>query len=263
MTRFRALVRKELLVLFGSPMAWVALTLVVLVTALIFFDHLRIYNQILFLYASTTMGGFESDTVPDYINLRDSVFFPVMETLGITLLGMIPLVTMRVFAEERARGTDEFLVTTRLSARQIVTAKFAVTYFFVALMMAVSFVYPAMAVAQGGVGIQHLVAVFLGLLLHALAVASIGLACSAYTRSQLVAAIGAFALAFVVWDFSWASSFVSESVNNVLDAISLHPRYGTFAEGIVSLANVAYFLGLSAVTWSVAHFSFEWRRIAG
>ena len=263
MTRFRALVRKELLVLFGSPMAWVALTLVVLVTALIFFDHLRIYNQILFLYASTTMGGFESDTVPDYINLRDSVFFPVMETLGITLLGLIPLVTMRVFAEERARGTDEFLITTRISARQIVTAKFAVTYLFVSLMMTVSFVYPAMAVAQGGVGTQHLIAVFLGLLLHALAVASIGLACSAYTRSQLVAAIAGFALAFVVWDFSWASSFVSESANAFLDAISLHPRYGAFAEGIVNLANVAYFLGVAAVTWSVAHFSFEWRRIAG
>ena len=61
--------------------------MVVLVTALIFFDHLRIYNQILFLYASNTMGGFESDTIPDHMNLRDRVFFPVMETLGLTLIG--------------------------------------------------------------------------------------------------------------------------------------------------------------------------------
>jgi ABC-2 type transport system permease protein len=262
-TRIRALAIKELLVLFGSPMAWVALTLVVLVTALIFFDHLRIYNQILFLYASTTMGGFESDTVPDYINLRDSVFFPVMETLGITLLGLIPLVTMRVFAEERARGTDEFLLTTRLSAAQIVLAKFAVTYLFVAIMMTASFVYPAMAVTQGGVGTQHLISVFLGLLLHALGVASIGLACSAFTRSQLVAAIAAFAVAFVLWDFSWASAFVSERLGSWLDAVSLHPRYGAFAEGIVDLANLAYFVGLSAVAYSLARFSFDWRRIAG
>ena len=73
--------------LFGAPLAYLALALVVLVTALIFFDHLRLYNQTLFLYASTTMGGFDTDTIPDYVNLRDTVFFPVMETLGITLIG--------------------------------------------------------------------------------------------------------------------------------------------------------------------------------
>ena len=106
--------------------------MVALVTALIFFDHLRLYNQILFVYASATMGGFASDSVPDYVNLWDSVFFPVMETLGLTLIGIVPLITMRVFAEERARGTDELLLTTRLTPGQIVLAKFAVTYLFVA-----------------------------------------------------------------------------------------------------------------------------------
>ena len=67
-----ALVRKEVAVLLGTPMAYLSLTMVVLVTALIFFDHLRLYNQILFLYATSTLGGFETDTIPDYINLRDT-----------------------------------------------------------------------------------------------------------------------------------------------------------------------------------------------
>ena len=63
-----ALMRKEFGTLFGAPTAYLTLTMVALVTALIFFDHLRLYNQILFLYASTTMGGFETDTIPDYVN---------------------------------------------------------------------------------------------------------------------------------------------------------------------------------------------------
>ncbi len=258
-----ALIRKEIAVLFGSPMAYLSLTMVVLVTALIFFDHLRLYNQILFLYASSTLGGFETDTIPDYINLRDTVFFPVMETLGITLIGVVPLVTMRVFSEERARGTDEFLLTTHLSASQIVLAKFAVTYLFVALMMAASFVYPGMAIQQGGIGAEHLLAIFLGLFFHAIALASIGLACSAFTSSQLVAAIAAWAVGFVLWDFSWASPFVGETTNKFLDALSLHLRYGSFAEGIVNLANLAYFLGLAMVAAAVARFSFDWKRVAG
>jgi ABC-2 type transport system permease protein len=263
MTALAALVRKELASLFGAPTAYVTLVMVALVTALIFFDHLRLYNQILFLYASTNMGGFESDTVPDYVNLWDSVFFPVMETLGLTLIGAVPLLTMRVFAEERARGTDELLLSTRLTPGQIVLAKFAVTFAFVTLMMTVAFVYPAAAIERGGLGVQHLAAVYLGLTLHGIGLASIGLACSAFTSSQLVAAVSGWAVAFVLWDFGWIQPFVSEGAAEVLDAISLHPRYGSFSEGIVAPENIAYFAGLALVAMAVSRLSFDLRRVAG
>jgi len=262
-TALRALVRKELTSLFGAPTAYLALSLLALVTALIFFDHLRLYNQILFVYASATMGGFATDSVPDYVNLWDSVFFPVMETLGLTLIGVVPLVTMRVFAEERARGTDELLLTTHLTPGQIVLAKFGVTYLFVASMMAVSFLYPLMAIEQGGLGLEHLSAVFLGLLLHGIGLASIGLVCSAFTSSQLVAAISAWAIAFLLWDLSWASSFVGERVAEVLEALSIQPRYSSFAGGVVSLANVVYFAGIAGVCFAGARFSFDVRRVSG
>jgi ABC-2 type transport system permease protein len=256
-----ALVRKELQTLFGAPTAYLTLTMVALVTALIFFDHLRLYNQILFLYATSTMQGFDSDAVPDYVNLWDSVFFPVMETLGLTLVGAIPLVTMRVFAEERARGTDELLVTTNLTPSQIVLGKFLVTFLFVALMLSVSFVYPAAAIEQGGLGMQHLAAVFAGLLLLGVAIASLGLACSAFTSSQLVAAVSGWALAFVLWDFSWANAFLSEGSAAFLEKIALHPRYGSFSEGIVALEDVAYFAALALVAMALARFSFDLRRV--
>ena len=256
-----ALVRKELASLFGAPTAYLALTMVALVTALIFFDHLKLYNQILFVYATSTIGGFESDAIPEHVNLWDLVFFPVMEQLGLTLLGAVPLVTMRVFAEERSRGTDELLVTTGLRPITIVVAKFAVTLGFVTLMMGVSFVYPALAVERGGLGLEHLAAVFLGLSLHGVGLASIGLACSAFARSQLVAAVSAWAVAFVLWDFSWMFSFVSEDTAKLLDAVALHPRFGSFAEGIVAVDDVVYFAGLCLVGMAVARFSFDLRRV--
>jgi len=261
MTALLALMRKELATLFGAPTAYLTLTLVALVTALIFFDHLRLYNQILFLYSSSGMGGFETDTVPDHVNLWDSVFFPVMETLGLTLLGAVPLLTMRVFSEERARGTDELLVSTHLTPSRIVLAKFLVTFGFVTLMMTVSFVYPALAIERGGLGARHLAAVYLGLTLHGIGLASIGLVCSAFTSSQLIAAVSGWAFAFVLWDFGWIQPFVSESVAALLDSISLHPRYGSFSEGIVSLADVVYFAGLALVAMAIARFSFDLRRI--
>ncbi len=261
MTPLLALVRKEFHTLFGAPTAYLTLTMVALVTALIFFDHLRLYNQILFLYASSTMQGFDTDAVPDYVNLWDSVFFPVMETLGLTLIGAVPLITMRVFAEERARGTDELLVTTNLTPTQIVLAKFAVTFAFILLTLSVSFVYPAAAIEQGGLGLQHLAAVFTGLLLLGLAIGSVGLVCSAFTSSQLVAAVSGWALAFVLWDFSWANAFLDEGTAAFLEQLALHPRFGSFAEGLVAIENVVYFVALALVAMAVARFSFDLRRV--
>jgi len=263
MTPLLALIRKEITVLFASPVAYLVLTTVALITALVFFEHLRLYNQILFLYATTTMGGFESDTIPDYVNLRDTVFFPVMEQLGLLLIVPIPLVTMRVFAEERARGTDEILVTSGLSTDQIVLAKFSVTFGFVALMMMVSFLYPVTAVAQGGLGLQHLLAVFLGLLLLSIGIASIGLACSAFTTSQIIAAAATVAITFVLYDFGWTHAFATAGAAAVLDAISLHPHFGRFSEGIVQLSDIVYFVGLAFVGGAIARTSLELRRVRG
>jgi ABC-2 type transport system permease protein len=129
--------------------------------------------------------------------------------------------------------------------------------------MLVSFVYPATAIEQGGLGTQHLAAVFLGLLLLGTGIASIGLVCSAFTSNQLVAAISGWAVAFVLWDFSWASAFVSEGTAAVLDELALHGRYGSFSEGIVSLGDVAYFFSLAVVAMAVARFSFDLRRVSG
>jgi ABC-2 type transport system permease protein len=258
---FRALVRKEIAVLFGSPVAYLVLTMVALLTAITFFEHLRLYNHELFLYSSSNMGGFESDTIPDYVNLRDTVFFPVMEQLGLLLLLPIPLVTMGVFARERSAGTDEFLLTSGLSPMQLVAGKFTVTFGFVALMMAVSFVYPVTAIVQGGIGLQHLLAVFIGLVLLGIGIASIGLVCSAATDSQIVAAATTVAVAYLFYDFGWTYGFVGTGTAVFLDVVSLHPHFGNFAEGLVRLGDLVYFGAFALVSASCVRFLLELRRI--
>lgn len=253
--------RKELASLFGSPVAYAVLIGVCIVTAILFFEHLHLYNQMLFAASSTSVGSLNAGEIPETINLWDSVFFPVMEVLGVTFIGAIPLVTMRVFAEERARGTDELLFTTHLTPLRIVIAKYSVTFAFVILMVAVSFIYPATAISRGGLGAQHLGAVFIGLTLHGIAVASIGLACSAFTSSQLVASVTAWVIAFVWWDFGWMHPLTNESTAAILDALSLHPRYSGFAAGSISLADIAYFIALVGVAMAVTRFAFDLRRI--
>ncbi len=262
MTAFRALLKKELTVLFGSPVAYLVLTTVAILTAITFFEHLRLYNQQLFLYASSSMAGFESDTIPDYINLRDTVFFPVMEQLGLLLLLPIPLVTMGVFARERDTGTDELLLTSGLSPTQIVAAKFTATFGFIVLMMAVSFLYPVTAIFQGGLGLQHLMAVFMGLVLLGVAIASIGLVCSACTSSNIVAASSTITVTYLLYDFGWSYSFVGAGVANVLEVLSLHPHFSRFSEGLVSLADITFFLMMALAAAAIVRASLELRRVS-
>jgi ABC-2 type transport system permease protein len=260
-TALAALIRKEIAVLFGSPVAYLVLTTVALLTAITFFEHLRLYNQILFVFASNTMGGFDTDTIPTHVNLIDTVFNPVMEQLGVLLIIPLPLVTMRVFAEERSLGTEEMLLTSFLTPWQIVAGKFLVTFAFLVLMMTVSFVYPVTAVLQGGLGLQHLFAVYLGLVLLAIGIASIGLVCSSFTSSQIIAAASTVAVTFLLYDFGWTHGFTTEAVAEILDAISLHPHFGRFSEGIVALSDIVYFGAMAAVAAAVARLSLELRRV--
>jgi ABC-2 type transport system permease protein len=258
-----ALIRKEVTVLFGSPVAYFVLTMVALLTSITFFEHLRLYNHQLFLYASSSMGGFETDTIPDYINLRDTVFLPVMEQLGLLILLPIPLVTMRVFAEERPLGTDELLLTSLLTPGRIVLAKFAVTYGFIVLMMTVSFIYPASAIVSGGLGLQHLAAVYAGLVMLGIGIASIGLVCSAFTSSQVIASVTTIGVTFLLYDFGWTFGFVAEDTAHVLEAISLHPHFGRFSEGLIALSDLFYFVVLAVIAAAIVRFSLELRRVGG
>jgi ABC-2 type transport system permease protein len=263
MTALWALIRKECAVLFASPIAYAVLTTVTVLTSILFFEHLRLYNQQLFLYASSNMGGFDSDSIPDYINLRDTVFFPVMEQLGLTLVLTIPLVTMRVFARERANGTDELLLTSGVSPTQIVAAKFFVTYGFVILMMGVSFIYPAGAIARGGIGLGHLLSVFTGLALLGVGIASVGLVCSALTRSQVLAAATTVGFAYLFYDFGWAHGFLGPTASGFFDDLALHGHFARFSEGRVAVIDLIYFVALAVAAGGLVRGALDWRRLTG
>ena len=157
--RSLALAKKELRQLFASPIAYVVLTIYVALTGIYFFQHLVSYNQLLFVYQSEglTGGGFDQGTVPSQINVLNEVFVPSADDFGLFLLVVLPLVTMRVFAEERANGTDELLLTSGLRPWEIALAKHGVTYLFVLLLLAASAIYPAVVVARAGLGFEHLV----------------------------------------------------------------------------------------------------------
>ena len=207
-----------------------------------------------------TGGGFDQGTVPSQINVLNEVFVPSADDFGLFLLVVLPLVTMRVFSEERANGTDELLLTSELRPWEVAFAKHGVTYLFVMLLLAGSAIYPAVVVLRGGLGFEHLLALYSGQLFYGCAVASLGLACSAFTSSQIVAAVLGYAIPFVLLDFAWLSNAVSESVAAILREAALLTHYGSFSRGVIELRNVIYFGGITLLGWLASVASLELSR---
>jgi ABC-2 type transport system permease protein len=260
--RVLALAKKELRQLFASPIAYVVGTAYVALTGIYFFQHLISYNQLLFVYQSEglTAGGFDQGTVPSQINVLNEVFVPSADDFGLFLLVVLPLVTMRVFAEERANGTDELLQTSGLRPYEIALAKHGVTYLFVLLLLAASAIYPAVVVARASLGFEHLFALYLGQLCYGCAVAAIGLACSSFTSSQIVAAVLGYAIPFVLLDFAWLSNSVSEEAAARLREIALLAHYDAFPRGVIELSHVVYFAGIAFLGWLASVASLELAR---
>lgn len=252
--RLQALFRKELRTLFASPIAYVVLTAFVSLSSIFFFQHIVTYNRLLFVIESQSIGigGFDSGTLPRQLNVLEEVFIPTAGDISLLLLTLLPLVTMRVFSEERANGTDELLLTTPLRPWEVAFAKHASTYLFVLLILAVSAIFPAIAIDKGALGIEHLLALYVGQLGYGIAIAAIGLACSSLTHSQIVAAVTAYAIPFIILDFGWLEPGVSESVGAVLREIALQERFESFARGLLHLRHALYFGALTAIGFTVS-----------
>jgi ABC-2 type transport system permease protein len=260
--RLGALFVKELRTLFASPIAYVVLTAYVALSGVYFFQHLLNYNRLLFVFQGEGIGtsGFDTGTLPLQVNSLNELFIPAANDFSLFLLAVLPLVTMRVFAEERAQGTDELLLTTPLRTWELVLAKHATTYLFVMLMIAASAIYPAMVVIRSQLGLDHLLALYLGQLSYGVAIAAIGLACSSITSSQLVAAMIAYAIPFALLDFAWLEPLLSESAAALLREVAILGHLDGFTRGVIELRHVVYFSSATVLGFVVSMASLEMSR---
>lgn len=260
--RLWALLRKELRTLFASPIAYLVLTAFVALSGIYFFQHLLVYNRLLFVFHSGALssGSFDSGTVPLQVNSLNELFIPTANDLSLFLLAVLPLVTMRVFAEERSQGTDELLLTTPIKPWEIAASKYAATFLFVLLLLGTSAIYPAAVIAKSRLGMEHLLALYLGQLGYGMAVAAIGLACSSLTQSQIVAAVLAYAVPFILIDFTWLQPVLGESVGRLLEQLALQAHFEGFARGVIELRRFVYFGAIIALGFTVSVGSMELAR---
>jgi ABC-2 type transport system permease protein len=106
----------------------------------------------------------------------------------------------------------------------------------------------------------HLGALYAGQLGLGVAIAAIGLACSSLTQSQLVAAIVAYAIPFVMLDFGWLEPALSEGAADLLRQVAIQSHLESFARGVVGLRHLLYFASAALLGFVVSVASLDLTR---
>ena len=222
MTEVWHIFRREFKAYFVSPVAYIVITVFLLVTGWFFFPPF-------FLQGQATLRAF-------------------FGMLPYVLSFVVPAVTMKLFAEELHSGSYELLMTLPVNLGQVLAAKLAAASAFVAIMLAPTVIYAVSVSLVGDLDWGAAAGGYIGALLLGAAYAAVGLFASALTKSQIVAFIIAAAVCFVLTLLDAMLFFLPDSVMGVAGYLSAGAHFDNIAKGVVDSRDILYFLSVAFVS---------------
>ncbi|MDD5562549.1 MAG: ABC transporter permease [Thermoanaerobaculaceae bacterium] len=231
MRKLFALVERELLAYFSSPLAYVVLT------AFLFINGYVFYLIVAFLNDPRTQA-----MAPLKLLFGGTIFF------WLYLLFVVPVITMRLLAEERRTGTLEVLLTSPVSEGQVVAGKFIAAFVFYLFLWLPTWVYVWILAGHATIDFGPVWAGYLGIAVLGLLFLSVGTFTSALVRNQIIAAILAFAVLVVVFSIGLVENIATgAALKGALGYMNLWNHMDDFAKGIVDTRHLVYSLSLTGL----------------
>jgi ABC-2 type transport system permease protein len=235
--------KRELHLLFISPIAYI--TLIVILLALGIFFYIEIS------YAIQTQ-----QYVPSMGTTFQLLAFPL-------LFLAVPAITMRSIAEEKRSGTIEFLLTAPVRDWELVIGKWLGIFIFFLIALAVTLVYPLILtiLVKPGIDLAATAAGYLGLILLAAAMTAIGIAMSSLFSNQIAALFATLGVILVFWILSSPAQFMEGLPAEILRNMSLTTHlYDTFLSGILDLKDIFYYISFTVFALLIGKTAIEVRR---
>lgn len=265
MRHLGAIAGRELRSLFVSPVAYVVLTLFSVISGFLFFTSVLAFDAQ--VVEVTQLQLF------DYLvklNLNDHLLGPFFSVIWVVMLFLIPGITMGLFANEKANGTEELLFTSPVTVWELVLGKYLAAALFVTLLVGIVGLFAGVLFLYGDPELSKTLAGLLGLLLVGLSYAAIGAFASSVTRNQLIAFFLALVLLFVLWllsivaDLGAAQGAIGSDsgATALMRWLSSADRFEQLVKGLVDTRDLAYFgflIGVSLLLAKTAVESVRWR----
>lgn len=232
-----AVFRKDLSIHLKSYPAYLAAAIFLAITGYLFYWELNYFSLVCYRAASSPQ--FQNQG----LNLTEVVFGTFIMNVGVVLLLILPMISMRSFAEERKMGTLETLMTHPVSDGAVLGGKFLAVWFLAVVMIAPTVLFIVWAKFSGAVFDWRVVATaYGGLILLSGAFASLGLLASVVTDSQLVSVVFSFGFLVLLWMLGWGGELLGDKPAAIMNGLSLFEHFRNFTKGIVQIRDVAYFL---------------------
>jgi ABC-2 type transport system permease protein len=225
--------KKEFTGYFVSPIAYIVISIFLLVTGWFFFTTFFLYNQ---------------------ANLRN--FFAL---LPIIFSFVVPAITMRLFSEELNVGSYEILLTMPVTFRDVVLGKFLAAVGLVATMLIPTLAYPITVSSLGQLDWGPVVGGYIGAILLGAAFSAIGLFASSLTRNQIIAFIIGMIICFSLTLIDKMLFFLPQSMLGVLEYLGADFHFVNISKGVIDSRDIMYFLSVSFVGLYGTHLIIEER----
>jgi ABC-2 type transport system permease protein len=251
-----AIVQKEWRHYFGSPIAYVALSVWVFLFGLFFSAALQF-----FLEASMRSQGMEFGGGAK-LSMNESLIGPVLRNMAVVVLFVVPFITMRLIAEEKRQGTVELLATAPLTNLEIILGKFLSALGLFGLMILAALVNVALIwlYAPNPPEWKPVLTGALCLLLLGGTFISLGLFISSLTKNQVVAAFITFGLALGLWIVSWFDEPTAGPLTKALVYTGVLGHVEDMMKGVLDLKHLVYYFSFMAFGLFLTHQSMESQR---
>jgi ABC-2 type transport system permease protein len=228
--------RKELGSYFVSPVAYLLLTMFGLIFGFFF------WNALGYFVMSGMQMQMRGQSFP--MNLNEQIIRPLLQNVSVIGLFFIPMITMRLFAEEKRTGTIELLATSPVRDLEIIVGKWlaaVVLYSCLLLCTAVNF---AFLFKYGNPDWKPLLIGYVGLLLQAGALLAIGTFISTLTKNQIIAGAATFGVCLLLWVLEWVSGYETATWARVLSYMSVIRHFESFGRGVLDSKDAVFYLSV-------------------
>jgi ABC-2 type transport system permease protein len=226
--------RKELRSYFASPIAYAVMALFALIFGLVFFIATRDFVNMTF--RSQMMRG-----APP-MNVNEFIIRPLLGFAGTVSLFLIPMISMRLFAEEKRNGTIELLLTSPVQDISIILGKWLGAMFLYLLVLGMSLPNLAFLFAWGKPDWKPILVAYLGLILQGGCLLGLGALISAMTSNQIVAGGAAFFVSLLLYMLSWFTEYDSTATSRVVNYVSIVTHMENFSKGILDLKDAIFYM---------------------
>ncbi len=246
--------RKELKSYFASPIAYGLMAFFALVSGVFFYLYVSNFVQ-------QSMQG-QMFGRPQPMDMNEWVIRPLLMNMSVIGLFLIPMITMRLFAEEKRSGTIELLATSPVRDIEIIIGKWLAAFTLYGAIIALSLLDMLILFVYGRPDWRPMLAGYLGLLLQGGCLLAIGTFISNTSRNQIIAGSATFAISLLLWILDWTSAYDTSTSAKVISYLSVVSHFEPFAKGVIDSKDVIFyvtmiFFGLFLTSRSME--SLRWR----